>query len=479
VDVTEAAHHQVSLARPSNDAELYAWMHHTWNVRFPDKVFQAVADAYFARHSPVHVWIASRALGGKTFTQAVLKATEAVTLGCHCAVIAGSSEQAGRMTAYVNPNVSASTIWSEERAPNAPRWLLPRITAVRKMRFRNGAVLETQTTSTKSARGGHPARLSVDEVDEMKIRVLTSAIAQTKVNYPALLGGKERVEPCTVLSSTRQYPDGAMQWALKTGGKKGWHITEWTYRDTLHVPDHPEQQMGWALQPDVQALRDAMPDWQWEAEVENQEPNPAGRAINPEKVKLLFRRAWMETEAELGSWTVEKCDPNGRYAVGADWGRKRDKTVIVVFRTDVRPFRAVYLYRQFRTSWPEMLAAYDLACETYHVGARACHDGTAMGGDMVSAYIKAKKAEAVQFMGQRRKDMLTEYVKACEDEAVAYPYVSVFEAEHRYLTNASIYGGQQEDIDGATRREKEHVGDTVVAGAMAWRAARRSDIILR
>ena len=98
---------------------------------------------------------------------------------------------------------------------------------------------------------------------------------------------------------------------------------------------------------------------------------------------------------------------------------------------------------------------------------------------MVKAYLQAKKAEAVVMIGQRRKDLLSEYVKACEDEAVLYPYVSVFYAEHAYLTNAAIYGGAQEDIDGVTMKDAQHVGDTVVAGAMAYRAARRKEIIFR
>lgn len=469
---------QFTLTRPETDGELYAWLHHTWNVRFSDRVFQAVADAYFARYSPVHVWIASRGLGGKTFAQAVLKATEAVTLGCWCSVLGGSGEQALKLLNYLNPNVSPlDSIWNKERAPNAPRQLLPPITAVKKIRLRNGGLIEAQMASTKSARGGHPSRLGIDEVDEVKRQILKAAMGQTMRKPSALLGG-EVVMPCTLLSSTRQYPDGSMQWALEQAGKKGWHVTEWTYRDTLHVEGKPENENGWLDQRDVDEMRSKMTEAQWDAEAENQEPNPQGRAINPEKVKLLFKKAIREIEAELGSWTVEEYNPNGRYAIGADWGRKRDKTVIVVFRIDVRPFRAVYLYRQFRTSWPEMLAAYDAACLRYHVGAKSCHDGTAMGGDMVRAYLQAKKAEAVQFVGQRRKDMLSEYVKAAEDEAIVYPFISVFESEHRYLTNAAIYGGQQEDIDGVARREKEHVGDTVVAGAMGWRAARRSEIVL-
>ena len=267
--------------------------------------------------------------GGETYAQAVLKATEAVTLGCWCSVLGGSGEQALRLLNYLNPNVSPTdSLWNEERAPNAPRWLLPRVTAVRKIRLRNGGTIEAQMASTKSARGGHPSRLGIDEVDEVNRRALKAAMGHTMRQPSRLLNG-EIISPCTLLSSTRQYPDGTMQWALQQGGKKGWHITEWTYRDTLRVEGKPENENGWLDQADVDEMRSKMTSEQWEAEAENQEPNPAGRAINPEIVKRLFRRSWSESEAELGEWVMAELRPRwalrGRCRLGAQARQDRDR----------------------------------------------------------------------------------------------------------------------------------------------------------
>lgn len=456
------------IQRPLTDRDLRVWLWHFWGVVLPDKVFEAFADAYFARHSPVHVWLASRKMGGKSFTLSTLGATEVVTLGCESNVLGGSGEQAQRILEYLNPS-SDESIWHHR---NAPRYLLPRQASKRTIKLTNGGKLRALMASTKSTRGPHPQRLKIDEVDECDITIVDAALGQPMGKVTPLLPD-EIVEPCTVLSSTRQYTDGTMSEILRRAADKGWRVKEWTYRDTQRGPG--EKEMGWLREAEILSTRATMTEEQWSAEVENQEPNPQGRAINQAAVAKMFREDWKKVYANprrdvldlirdpFGMWIFEPYDPAGTYAGGADWGKSRDKTLVFIIRTDCRPMRLVALYRRFKTSWPDMIAAYDGLLAQYNCQHRACHDGTGIG-NVVADFAASKQAEAVIMVGQARKDLLTSYVKAIEDGLFVAPRVQWAYDEHRYLLNEDIYGSG-------------HPGDSFVAGAMARRASERTGVI--
>ena len=300
-----------------------------------------------------------------------------------------------------------------------------------------------------------------------------AALGQPMGKPTSLLGPTEIIEPCTVLSSTRQYPDGTMAEILRRAADKGWVVHEWTYRDTMRGPGAKE--MGWLREREIEATRATMTKEQWDAEVENQEPNPLGRAINPDAVVEFFRKDWRKLyprpNAKMpdvirepeGLWTFEDYEAGGAYAGGADWGRKRDRSVVWIWRTDCRPWRLVALYRRFKVSWPQMVGAYDGLLREYHCGQRACHDGTGIG-DVVAGFSASQDAESVMFVGQQRKSILTDHVKLIEDRTGIAPHVVFAYDEHRYLLNEDIYGGG-------------HPGDSVVAGGMAKRAAERTGIV--
>src|SRR3990172_11636587 len=86
------------------EAELKLFVQKAFGVSIPDVVvceghaspWRAFCDAYFAR-SPVSVWKASRAFGGKSFTLALLGLTEACTLKASINILGGSGEQSRRV----------------------------------------------------------------------------------------------------------------------------------------------------------------------------------------------------------------------------------------------------------------------------------------------------------------------------------------------------------------------------------------------
>ena len=177
--------------------------------------WRAFCDAYFARNS-TSVWEASRGFGGKTFMLGLLALTEALTLKANVSVLGGSGEQSDRVLAHM------TDFW---KAPHAPRALLVGDVA-REMRFAWGNEVQALMASTKSARGAHPQRLRLDEIDEMDLVILDAATGQP-------MTGNSGIPTQTVMSSTHHYPDGTMTEILKRAAEKGWSIHRWCYRESM------------------------------------------------------------------------------------------------------------------------------------------------------------------------------------------------------------------------------------------------------
>lgn len=172
---------------------------------------QAFHDAYFARY-PVTVWKASRGFGGKSFTLALLALTEAVTLKADVNVLGGSGQQSARILE------SQKRLWAY---PNAPRAALKSEPGAIKTALRWENTIIALMASQKSVRGPHPQRLRMDEVDEMDVDILRSALGQP-MNKGAVLSQ-------VVLSSTHQYADGTMTWTLEQARIMGWPVYEWCF----------------------------------------------------------------------------------------------------------------------------------------------------------------------------------------------------------------------------------------------------------
>lgn len=442
--VPPAARQRVRLAfrlpiRTEQELRAFVWA--VWGRRIPNVAvclghvspWFAFAWAFFAR-SRVSVWKASRGFGGKSTLLATLGQTEAVTLNADVTILGGSGEQSERVH---NAQVQA---W--DRAPRAIRDRLRTDPTQRRTRLKAGNSIIALTASTRSARGPHPQRLRLDEVDEMGLRIFDAVLGQ-----PMMRRG---VPAQTVCSSTHHYSDKTMTEVLKRAADKGWPVHQWCYRETS-APH------GWLLPEEVEAKRSEVTPAMWDTEYELQDPNPEGRAIDGEAVKRMFRR-------ELGNYRgypgevvrLEEPVPHARYATGADWAKKHDWTAIITFRLDVKPWRLVAFERVHHEPWPQMIARLERRLTSYR--GSASHDATGLG-NVIEDHLKTQvPVEHLQFVGRERTDTLSEYIAAVERGDLEAPYIETMELEHKFADQEAIWG-------------HGHPPDTIVAAALAFRAA--------
>jgi hypothetical protein len=410
------------------------------NHSTPHRAFHA---AYFAE-SPIAVWKASRGMGGKSFTLSLLGLAEALTLRADVNVLGGSGEQSQRILE------SMGKLWA---VPQAPRQFLRTDPGSRKTVLTWGNAIKALMASQTSVRGPHPQRLRLDEVDEMKLGILDSALGQ-----PMSRGD---VQSQTVISSTHQYPDGTMSEVLKRATARGWPVFEWCYHET-------KEPHGWLSLKEIERLRSVITDLMWRTEYELQEPTGENRAIDQDAVAAMFRQDLVFEETP---------DPTFDYAHGADWARKTNRTVIVTLRkpADVddsqdlepevvqkpkEPLKVAALTVAEKEPWPTMVGHLETHVRTF--GGPAVHDGTGVG-DVVAGYLNVE-AEAFIMVGKARADLLTEYVHAIEHAEIVCPDdgsrgSQIAKKEHKFATFDDLYGAG-------------HLPDTIAAGALAYRAAK-------
>lgn len=382
------------------------------------------------------MWEGSRGFAGKSYLLALLGHIEADTLGAEVTILGGSGEQSTRVIEYLQ------------------KWSSGEENIQRRTRYRSGGLVTALMASSKSARGPHPQRMRLDEVDEMELAILDAAMGQPM--------GTAKVPKQTVMSSTHHYAAGTFTEIKRRADEKGWPIQEWCYRETSVQPD------GWLTQEEIQSKRGEVTASMWAAEYDLQEPSPEGRAILPEAVDACFRDEFngrLTAQELLGPMgyelIIEEPVVGATYATGADWAKKKDHTVIDTFRTDVRPMRRVAWARFQRMSWPMMIAKFDARVAKYP--GPACHDATGLG-DVVDDYQEAD-ARGVILSGQTRADVFTKYIAAIEDKAIVSAKIKYCEGEHRYCTNEDLMGGV-----------KGHPPDSFVAGAMAYRASSSKEL---
>ncbi|HWP59556.1 MAG TPA: hypothetical protein VNL14_16810 [Candidatus Acidoferrales bacterium] len=414
-----------------------------FGVTFPDtKVcpghstpWQAFCDAYFCVSSMV-IWKGSRGLSGKSFTLATLGLTEAITLKCDVNILGGSGLQSQRVHDYQVRH------WL---FPRAPRHLLASDPLTMKTRLVYGNTIQALLASQNSVRGPHVQRLRLDEIDEMQLDIFDASMGQTmELND---------VTAQTVASSTYHNPDGTMAEVLKRADEKGWPIYEWCYRETV-------QPHGWLKESEIERKKNETTSVQWQVEYELGEPSHESRAIMMEAVDAMFDARLGEFAGVPGEYIeIERPDPDGVYVHGADWAKDVDWTIIVTLRVDVRPYRVVAFLRIGRRPWPVMIRALDDRIERF--GGEACHDATGLG-NVVNDYLK-HDAEPVVMTGRDRDDLFTAYIAAIERGEIEAPKIRYMEGEHRYCKVDDLYGSG-------------HPPDTIVGGAMAYRAIKRKRV---
>jgi len=437
--------------KPQTDEELWYWVKGTFGVAIPwERVcpnhcspFEAFADAFFARNS-LAVWKASRAFGGKSFLLAILAMSEAVALGASVNLLGGSGEQSQRVHKYMtgeDPNAKGK-FWEY---PQAPRNLLKTDPLKRETNLTNGGYIKALMASQTSVRGPHPQRLRLDEVDEMKQSIYDSAMGQTM--------GTEGIPAQTVASSTHQHSDGVMTEAIRFASERGFPVYEWCYKETMDTNFG-----GWLSGEEVERKRKEMPTEMWRVEVELQEPNPEGRAIDTNAVEALFHRGWGEFSGSANKpIQIIKPYKDGEFYHGTDWAKEKDWTIIqTMLRSENGPDRLASWLRVGRRPWPQMIELHNKRVGEY--GGKAVHDKTGVGG-VVHDYLTVR-SQGFDFANKKERDkMLWNYISAIENGEFVYPMIDFAYREHLYATNDHLYGSK-------------HLPDSISAGALAYYARR-------
>ena len=433
---------------PANDDELWWTVYGMWGYRIPRTAvcpghvapFRAFADAYFAR-SPSMIWKASRGLGGKSRTLAVLSLTEAALLGCEVTLLGGSSAQSQ------NVHEATKEAWGWHASPKALQAGPPTMYGTR---MNHGGYLRTLTASTTSVRGPHPPRLRMDEIDEMDQWVLDSALGQPmeQMNY---LG--QMVPMQTVMSSTHQYPDKAMAEMISRAQKAGQPVYEWCYKESSNPVD------GWLSQTAIANAKAVVSKHMWDTEYDLQEPSFAGRAIDTDSVERAFDPA-------LGTFEGEKMvyidfEQGRHYLTAVDWAKHRDQTIITTFDTTETPWVCVAWQKVNQLPWPALVAKAVEQWRRY--GDKFVHDRTGVGEfahDEIRAQVTSgeyAKVTGVHMGGGRERDSFyNDYIAAIEHDDIRYPRIMWAYSEHKYVTPDALF------------TSKEHAPDSVVAGALAW-----------
>lgn len=442
---------------PSNKYELQRYLEQFCGLIIPDKAvcpthcapLDAAWAAYCAEESII-VIKASRGLGGKSSMLAGLSILEMVE-GMNVAILGGSSQQSQRVHEVAKESWDHVYVSREAKTNKPNGWIrgplrnfLSREPLTWKTITKLGNWMRALTASTRSARGPHPQRLRLDEVDEMDLVVFDASMGQT-------MKMKGRTfKPQTLISSTHQYPDGTFTEILKRAKMKGWPIFEWCYRENLTTNG------GWLDPSEVDRKRNEVTQAMWDIEFELQEPSSEGRAFDTDAIRHVFSPKNGKVEDKVGKrYIFEKPKLNAKYAHGADWAKKKDYTVIVTIRYDCEPAMIVAYERIQRRPWPVMIARLDERIAMY--GGRAAHDATGVG-DVAHDYLEEDAAPVIM-AGAARKELFTDWILAVEQKKVASPNVQSLRTEHEYCTSDDLYGSGREN----------HPPDSVVAAAMAWR----------
>lgn len=447
----------LTLTRPpKDDDELYWLVQALWGHCIPrhkvcpdhDAPFDAFKAAYFAREPQVLIH-GSRGLAGKSRLLSILGLTEAAVLGADVNLLGGSMAQS------TNIHETMRDAWDHK---NAPRYLVQGDTTQNLIKLTNGAKIRPLTASQRTVRGPHPPRLLLDEIDEMDEKILEGALGQP-MPQKNWLG--ETIPAQTVFSSTWQYPSGTMTSQMARFREEGLPIFTWCYKDTANPID------GWLDADFIEQKKREIPKEMWRVEYELGEPSIGTRAFDSEAVERTFEahdEDWWENhrvkvQRDYEEYAFEDYHTSGEYVISADWAKEQDFTVITVWRVDELPMRLCYFLKFRRLPYPVMINRYKTLMTKYH--ADGIHDATGLGG--VIADHLDDRVHNFKMTGEKRDNMLSDYVNAVEKGAVRSPRIDSFYRSHLYASVDDLYA----------RGKEFHLPDDICSSALAWHLVSR------
>jgi hypothetical protein len=444
---------RLHLPRPPQDKEELWWVvKRLWGVEIPrvkvcpDHVapFDAFAEGYFGNQSNWALWYGSRGTG-KSLMLALLALTKAAVLEINVALLGGSMAQSQNVQEHIENLLLF---------PAAPVYAVASQIQTQ-ITFTGGNWIRPLPASQKTVRGPHPQMTALDEIDEMERKVYDAAMGQAmaKPNARGIV-----IPEMVVASSTWQNPVGTFQSVRDEALSKGLPVRTWCFREVLKTDDNPS---GWMDPAFIERKRASVPAELFRVEYELGEPAGGSRAFDLEKLNKCFVDMDTVDERHAGNddlWVFEEPRSDAWYAVGADWAKEKDKTVIVVARTDVKPHRIVYLRRVNKRPWPEMADMFNDVLNSYQ--AVAAHDGTGIG-NVVNDLID-ERARKILMIGRARTQLLVEYISAVENGEYLLPSNTPAFDSHKGTTVEEVY---------APGRWNSHLADDVAAFAIMHNAA--------
>ena len=435
---------------PRNDDELYALTKALWGVTIPrhkichdhQSPFEAYSNAFFAR-DPSLLIHGSRGLSGKSVLMATLGQTNAAIWGADCNILGGSLAQSNNVLESMQRN------WDY---PDSPAYMLVADQKT-EQRLSNHAKIRPLTASQKTVRGPHPARLLLDEIDEMDLPILDAALGQPmpQKNWLGIT-----IPAQTTMASTWQYPDGTFTEIKRRFDEESLPVFTWCFRDTANPID------GWLTQETIDQKKREVPKEMWRVEYELGEPSIGNRAIDTEAVERMFDVGApypLKNTKEHQEYRILEYDIVRDYAVAADWAKEQDWTVITVWDITDLPMRLAYYVRLKRRPYPVMVGMFNTLQQRYH--AEGIHDATGLGG--VVADLIEGRARNFLMTGRQRDDMLTEFINAVEDDRVRASRIDTFYSACKYVSVDDLYN----------RGKDFHLPDEVCSAALAYKLVSR------
>jgi hypothetical protein len=443
---------------PQTKDELWHFVQAIFGVEIPrlkicpdhDAPFDAFCEGYFGNRSNWVLWYGSRGTG-KSLLLATLALTKAYAMDLSVVLLGGSMAQSQN----VHEHVERLMRW-----PNAPKEPYDIARQIKtELLFTLGNWVRPIPASQTTVRGPHPELLCLDEIDEMERSIYDASMGQ------ALAKDNARgvpVQEMTVASSTWQNPEGTFSQVRDEALQKGLPIRTWCYKEVLRTEENPT---GWMDPEFIERKRQSVPAEMFRVEFDLGEPSGEARAFDVTKLNDAFITMVPVDETHHGTddtWVYAEPEVNGSYAVGADWAKERDMTVISVVRTDLYPRQVVYARRMNRKPWPEMIEAFNWAVNHYNA-AVSSHDATGIG-NVVHDLIDERTVKVVM-VGRDRTLLLNEYVAAVEKGDYLLPRDTPMHWAHKAASVNDLYA-----TGVATRY---HLPDDVAAMAICHRAATR------
>ena len=454
----------IQLPRPpQSDEELHALIKAMWGIDLPRKQvcpdhcspFDAVAHAFFGREPNYAVWYASRG-SGKSLALAVLGMTKLFISDIDVTILGGSMTQSLNVAEHMKQLLLAK---------NAPRHALGKAPTVTQITSSTGHWVRPLPASQTTVRGPHPPLSLLDEVDEMEYPIYEAAMGQAMAK---LNSRGELIQEYIVASSTWQNPDGTFTKVMEQARERGMPIMTWCWRELL-------EPHGWMTQRFIEQKRKAVSAEMFRTEYDLNEPSAASRAFDLDKIEEYFidypePHDRIDDGKDDQMWEWEGRLRGAQYAVGADWAKEQDYTVLSVVRYDILPRRLVYLRRLRRRPYPEMISIFDKLVSRY--GAVAAHDKTGLG-NVVHDFSTATDYDTVEGFSftdrRKRSQMLLGYISDFEGGGYRLPRnVLPFYRAHRSATTEDVYGSHRWDA---------HLPDDVASMALAHRAAGRIPVL--